>query len=498
MCGSRDQKRMFIKSMIVLIFMYLQGNSLFSSPDTSIVFHPNQYFVELDSLIPEDTLQVMLADLNSIEVWSDEDINLAVWQVIDFPFTNSEGETIFDINRVITTAKKKTKISSSSLNVQHVIDLSTSENDNGCFDINQFSAELGDETIMISILDTGISDITDNSTADFNYNLSNYSGYDYVRDDDIPDDEHGHGTHLAGLIYSITHSISLDNVTTTFDIRKTHDSLGQAYTSNVVFALLDAIDAGADIVNMSFSVQDIYHDTLFFPLKQALIEAEQEGVLVISSAGNQSNNNDNMLSTALPASFPLKNIISVGAVDCSNSLSTFSNYGSNSVDVMILGESIPGPDLGANISFISGTSQAAAIITGVAGILASNQIEFNVEQIKCGLLRNSKHYTRLHDLSLSNGVTDVTTIFSDNFEQCILPFNQCQSDFVGDEAFGGSPSQHFLSETNGRIESSHQISFNGEVTYDALNGISLLSEFELLKGGLFQIQTNGCEGIEDP
>ena len=476
----------------MLLSSILSASCLGSSPDTTIVFHPHQYFVELDSLIPEDTLQAMLTDLNSIEVWADDDINLAVWQVIEFPFITNSGEEIFDINEVITTAKKKTKISSSALNIQHTVDLGVTANISSCFDLDILSDTVGSEGVVISILDTGISDISDNTTVELNYDLTTYTGYDYVRNDSIPDDEHGHGTHLAGLIHSITNHLNPGQTSITFDIRKTHDSQGQAFTSNVVFALLDAIKSKADIINMSFSVQDVYHDTLFFPLMHALEEAEREGVLVIAAAGNQSSDNDQDTATTLPASFPLPNIISVGSVSCENMPSSYTNYGGLSVDVSVLGEAIPGPDLANGISFVSGTSQAAAIVTSLSAILGSQQGNFEYAPIKCALIKNSKHFTALHDKNVSDGIIDTEFLYSDNLLNCNPNFDECLKAFTGNDALTGSPDLHFIIETNQAIESSQLLLSNSHSTYDAAFGVSLTPGFEMSSGGSFLIDLSGC------
>lgn len=463
-----------------------------SEPDTPLVFHPNQYFVELDSLVHEDTVLALLAEYNSIEVWENDDINLAVWEVISFPFTTPNGEEIFDINGVITSAKKKTKISSTALNVQQTVDRFHVASQMGCFDISDFVGMPGDETIKISILDTGISDLTDNSSADNNFNLIQYSGYDYVDHDSIPDDEHGHGTHLAGIIYNITHHLDPQNTSITYDIRKTHDAQGQAYTSNVVFALLDAIRENADIINMSFSVNDAYHDTLFFPLQHALIKAEKEGVLVIAAAGNTSLDNDISQNTTLPSSFPLENIISVGSSSCDHSLSEFSSFGSEQVDVIAIGESIPGPDLGSGVVFLSGTSQSTALVTAISALLGSNQLEFNYQKIKCILINSSIHYTDLGDKSLSDG--EISFKEAAKYEQapCDLLLNNCLTEWIGDMALDGLLNEHAMFETNLQIESSQKIGSSLHVTYDAINGTSFLPGFELISGSKVVVQNTGC------
>ena len=119
---------------------------------------------------------------------------------------------------------------------------------------------------------------------------------------------------------------------------------------------------------MSFSLTDTYSDTLFYPLKNAIEFAEEEGVLIISSAGNNSLDNDDFSNTSLPSSFQSDNIIAVSSLDANANLSSFSNFGSQTVDVAIYAEGIAGPGLFQDIVYHSGTSQAAALILSLIHI----------------------------------------------------------------------------------------------------------------------------------
>ena len=310
-----------------------------------IVFHPNQFFVYLDENANEDSIEAYLTDLNSVEVWRSGHLNLGFWEVNSFPFTTSDGEEILDIQAAIARSKKKTQIREATLNILRQLDTMDQAGGSSCFQLSDYYYQQGSENITISILDTGLDSIHDNdTTGGFNYNLTSYTGYDYVNNDPIPDDENGHGTHITGLIHSITHQSNPINSKISFDIRKTHNADGQAYMSAVVFALIDAMDEGADIINMSFGFNDVYHDSLFFPLELVMQDAvENDNVLIVVAAGNDGQDNDLFMNTALPASFPIEGTISVASLNCEHQLSTFSNYGANTVDIAVLGERIPGP-----------------------------------------------------------------------------------------------------------------------------------------------------------
>ena len=467
-------------------------NNNFTDP-TPLVYHENQYFIEIRNQTPRPLMDQLLLDLNSVEVWFDEDINLALWEVISFPFTSPTGEIITDINGVIASSKKKTEIESAGFNTQSTVNSKLSGTENSCFNLQDFYDTQGAESIMVSILDTGISPtISSNSIPGFNYNIQIESAYDYVNNDPFPDDENGHGTHIAGLIHSITHQSNPSNPSITFDIRKTHDSEGKAFMSNIVFALMDAIDEGADIINMSFSAQDIYHDTLFFPLRIIIEDALlDDGQLIIAAAGNQSSNNNNYAATALPASFPSENVISVSSVSCMNTLSLFSNYGFSSVDLAVYGENIPGPALGSTgLISLSGTSQAAAIVTAISALKATHQPDFNFRPIVCALYNSSVHYENMTDKNLADGILHIESMLQYG-PDCIID-NNCEQSFVGPNKLAGSLHENAIYETNLEIHSTQAIKTPIDVTFDSKESTTLLPRFEVAKGTVLSVLTSGC------
>jgi len=123
----------------------------------------------------------------------------------------------------------------------------------------------------------------------------------------------------------------------------------------------------ANIINCSWGGT---LDAQYIPFVQDVIDgATERGSLVIASSGNQGTDND--ITPFFPAS--LENVLSVGATKEDDKVQGFSNYG-KSVDVYAPGGNIfttgyPG-DMNYNASF-GGTSAAAPIVSGVAGLMAS-------------------------------------------------------------------------------------------------------------------------------
>ena len=117
-------------------------------------------------------------------------------------------------------------------------------------------------------------------------------------------------------------------------------------------------------------------------------------------------NNDNLVGSSYPASFNNDNIISVAATNCYGDLTQFSNYGPNSVDLPILGEGVLGPNLEEGIVPQSGTSQSAAIITGLSAVLGTHLSFFSPIDIKCALIQGSRAEPSLEGMVLSGDIVD--------------------------------------------------------------------------------------------
>jgi subtilisin family serine protease len=74
------------------------------------------------------------------------------------------------------------------------------------------------------------------------------------------------------------------------------------------------------------------------PMRDVIAKAGEAGIIFVTSAGNQSSDNDQIAS--FPASYDASNIITVAASDPDDKLALFSNYGLNSIDLAAPGENI--------------------------------------------------------------------------------------------------------------------------------------------------------------
>ena len=210
--------------------------------------------------------------------------------------------------------------------------------------------------VLVAVLDTGI------DAGHQALGGRSVAGWDYVDDDASPADEPcgcdsdadglpdgavGHGTFVAG-------TISLVAPGATILPMRVLDGDGQGSLFAVAEAIVDAADAGADVINLSLGTDGDVESKV---LDEALKHADKSGALVVAAAGNGGDKAEHY-----PAS--KGGVLSVAALDTSNErLADYSNYG-DWVDVAVTGDQVIGPIPGGAFVEWSGTSVAAPIVSG--------------------------------------------------------------------------------------------------------------------------------------
>src|SRR5205823_858539 len=150
----------------------------------------------------------------------------------------------------------------------------------------------------------------------------------FVSHDSDPLDDHGHGTHVSGIIGAVgNNKIGVIGVCwqVTLMALKAFDETGSANIEDVVEAIHYAIDNGANIINASWGNADRSR-----ALEEAIAEADQAGILIVAAAGN-----DNSDAVFYPAVYP--HVISVAATDQNDQRARFSNFGPR-IDISAPGE----------------------------------------------------------------------------------------------------------------------------------------------------------------
>jgi subtilisin family serine protease len=233
------------------------------------------------------------------------------------------------------------------------------------------------------------------------------NGADFLSGDSDPDDDGGHGTHVAGIIGAQgNNSIGITGVNWESAVMglKFLDGNGEGNTADAASAIDYAVDHGARVINASWGGPAFSH-----ALYSAIRRANDHGVLVVAAAGNDGVNADS--SPDYPAAFDLPNVISVAATDRADRLLDFSNYGAKSVDLGAPGDdvysTVPTVTDPSGYAAFSGTSMAAPFVSGAAALYLSKFPEASVGQVRAALLSTVDRLPTLAGKTVSGGRLNV-------------------------------------------------------------------------------------------
>lgn len=160
----------------------------------------------------------------------------------------------------------------------------------------------------------------------------------------------GHGTMVAGIIRLAAPEASIMPL-------RVFNGSGSAHLYDIVDAIYYAVDHGADVINMSFSMAEPSKE-----LKRALKYARQHGVVTVAAAGNEGDQ-----ATVYPAAFGRS--VGVASTSETDQLSEFSNYGTSLVKLAAPGEGIISAFPGDHYAAGWGTSFATPLVTGTVALL---------------------------------------------------------------------------------------------------------------------------------
>lgn len=233
----------------------------------------------------------------------------------------------------------------------------------------------GGSNITIAVIDSGV----DLSHPDLAAKITTGSqaGYNFVSNPPgslPPDDDYGHGTHVAGIAAAAgNNGIGIAGVSWGAMIMplKVLDASGNGGTYNLSLAIRYAADHGAKIINMSLGGAC---GTGWPDVTDAVNYALGKGVLLVAAAGNS-------FSTPVLCPAAISGVMAVGATNSSDLRPAYSTYGA-ALDVAAPGDSIYSTYLGGGYTTMSGTSMATPHVAGLAALLWSYAPTLNNSQVK--------------------------------------------------------------------------------------------------------------------
>ncbi|MGA1531406.1 MAG: S8 family serine peptidase, partial [Kiritimatiellia bacterium] len=235
----------------------------------------------------------------------------------------------------------------------------------------------GSSNVIVAVIDSGVDynhpDLAANMwvnpspTFGDTYGASYTGGFGSVSSGN-PMDVNGHGTHVAGTIGAVG-SNGVGVVGVNWNVRimalRFTDSDGYGSTADAISCIEYAVRNGAKILNNSWGGGG-YSSAL----EDAIYNAGLSNVLFVAAAGNDGTNNDS--DPHYPSNYALSNVIAVASSDRTDALSSFSNYGSNSVHIAAPGSAIYSTMWDDTYANSDGTSMATPHVAGVAALLLAH------------------------------------------------------------------------------------------------------------------------------
>ncbi|MCD8083876.1 MAG: S8 family serine peptidase [Clostridiales bacterium] len=278
--------------------------------------------------------------------------------------------------------------------------------------------------VVVAVIDTGI---------DFSH--PELTGAAWVNEDEIPGDgidndgngyiddvngwnffsntnqifvgsEDSHGTHAAGTIAAERGSLGIAGIADSSHVKimslkalGTESGLGEERA--VIEAIRYAEANGASICNLSFGTKTYYPE-----LEQVMRDSQ---MLFVVAAGNGDSNGIGINIDEYPdypSSYDLDNIISVANLMFDGNLHESSDYGVKTVDIAAPGTYIVSTTAGGGYGYMTGTSMAAPMVTGLAAFLYSYRTDISLSDIKPILLATARKSSGLTDKVACGGFPD--------------------------------------------------------------------------------------------
>lgn len=284
--------------------------------------------------------------------------------------------------------------------------------------IKAWAKTKGSTDVVVAVLDTGV----DYSHRDLASNMwirpervpqyiddelgvfNDLQGFDATNNVSDPMDDNGHGTHCAGIIGAEgNNNEGIAGVNWNVQIMplKFLGRGGFGTTKDAIEAINYAIDRKQKGVNLRVISASWGSTAYSKALEDVIRAAGEQGILFVAAAGNASTDNDKR--PHYPSNYDLPNVISVAALDRTDSLASFSNFGAKTVHVAAPGREIVSTWLNDSYREASGTSMATPHVSGIAALILANEPTLSVEKLRERLLKSVDKIDSLNGKVVNGG-----------------------------------------------------------------------------------------------
>ncbi|HEU4390099.1 MAG TPA: S8 family peptidase [Blastocatellia bacterium] len=213
---------------------------------------------------------------------------------------------------------------------------------------------------------------------------------------------YGHGTHVAGTIGAIGNNgigvagIAWQVKLMSLKLFGVEDGKVVGSTSDAVRSLNFAVMMKNRGVNIRVFNASWAGDDESQSLQDAITMAGNNGIVFVCAAGNSAQDMDNPNLALWPASWNnIGSLISVAALDRTDNLASYSNYGRTTISIAAPGSAIYSTFPNADYRSMSGTSMATPHVSGIAALVAAYDPGLSAAAIKQRIVSNADPVTAL-------------------------------------------------------------------------------------------------------
>ena len=388
---------MKIKINFIALFMLVVLSNTFNVKADS-----RGYIVKLKDITVPVELSKMLTEVNSEHrIYTADNINQLkpFAKYIEYTETNDEVMLIEGESEISLYSLPSDELYSEQWQLQMV-------NAEFAWDMETYGNE-----VNVAVIDTGCNPHEDINLA---------GGYNFILNNADYSDNHGHGTHVAGIISALHNEIGIAGVAPKVNIYalKCVDPYYSSGTDELIAAIIAAVDKyNCKVISMSLGVlRDDEENGLY----EAVKYATDNGVVIVAAVGNDGNKSYYKSRLYYPAAF--EEVIGVGSVGITKRRSYFSQQ-NNSVFVVAPGEQYKSTIGTDEYGIKSGTSQATPIVAAAAAILFSADYDMTLNEFK-GYIKNCSE--PLADEYCGYGLLNIEAMFKEcikNKDYYISPIN---------------------------------------------------------------------------
>ena len=310
----------------------------------------------------------------------------------------------------------------------------------------------GSATVVVADIDTGMrythedlapnawtnpGEINNNGIDDDNNGfVDDYYGYDFRFNDPDPLDQNGHGTHTAGTIGAAGNN-GLGVTGVNWNVKLMTIKIYSAGATDSTSAMLvNAYNYVRMMKNRGVNIRVTNNSYGDCPeacgydqaTKEALDALGEADVLNVFAAGNNNRNIDTG-APHYPSSYTSPSILAVASSTSTDARSSFSNFGTTSVDLAAPGSGILSTTFGSNSSYggNSGTSMATPHVSGAAALLSAYNPSLSAASLKATLMNTVDVLAAWNGVVKTGGRLNVQRALQN---QTVCSFNLSQTNIL--------------------------------------------------------------------